>query len=107
MTAKRSTRTGDAAHPRTGTRRSSRGSKTDDHAPGRPTPGEQKIDESVEESFPASDSPAHRTDPDVHVKEAPVEGEREPDDDEGGIGGDLRRSGHDEENPDAVERGED
>lgn len=107
MTAKRGNQTADTAHSRTGNRRSSRAKKTDP-APGRP--GEHRIDESVEESFPASDPPAHGTDPDptLHVKDTPpVEGEREPDDDEGGIGGEVRRPGHGNEDADPLERGED
>lgn len=107
MTARRVNKTADTEHPRTGSRRSGRTNKTD-HAPGRP--GERRIDESGEESFPASDPPAHATDPDptMHVKDtAPVEGEREPDDDEGGIGGELRRPAHEDEDTDPLERGED
>ena len=108
MSAKRGSKAADPAHPRIGKRHSNR-SKKGEHTPGR-APGEHRIDESVEESFPASDPPAHGTDPDptMHVKDAPpVEGEREPDDDEGGIGGELPRPGHEAEDDDPLERGED
>jgi len=109
MTAKRS-RTTDATHPGTGSRHSKPGKKRDEHTP--PRAGEHRIDETVEDSFPASDPPAHGTDPGVdptlHVKDTPpVEGEREPDDDEGGIGGEVRRPEHEGENTDPLERGED
>ena len=107
MTAKRGNQTGDPAHPRKTERRSHGKKKPAEHAPVRHDPGEHRIDESVEESFPASDPPAHGVDPDVHVKDAPVEGEREPDDDEGGIGGELRRPQHEGEDVDPLERGED
>lgn len=111
MTPRRGSKTADPAHPRTGDRRSTRAKKKADHAPART--GEHRIDESVEESFPASDPPAHGIDPERDLDETdvkdskPVEGEREPDDDEGGIGGEVRRPEHEGENDDPLERGED
>ena len=111
MTPKRGSKAADPAHPRTGERRTTRGKKKADHTPGRT--GEHRIDESVEESFPASDPPAHGIDPErdpdeAHVKDSPpAEGEREPDDDNGGIGGEVRRPEHEDENTDPLERGED
>lgn len=111
MTAKRGSKAADPAHPRTGERRSNRGKEKADH---RPAPAsERRIDESVEESFPASDPPAHGIDIDrdlyqTHAKDSkPVEGERDPDDDEGGIGGEVRHPGHEGEDVDPLERGED
>lgn len=110
MTARRGSKAADPAHTRPGTRRSTRPKKKD-HAPG--SPGEHRIDESGEESFPASDPPAHGIDPEHdldenHAKDTkPVEGEREPDDDEGSIGGEVRRPEHEGEDVDPLERGED
>ena len=112
MTAKRGSKAADPEHTRPGTRRSTRAAKKKaEHGPGST---EHRIDESVEESFPASDPPAHGIDPErdlddeTHAKDTkPVEGEREPDDDEGGIGGEVRRPEHEGENADPLERGED
>lgn len=112
MSAKRGNHAAGAAHSRTGGRRTTRKRKTEPHAPGR-DPSEHRIDETVEESFPASDPPAHGVDPgqdrdEMRVEDAkPAEGEREPDDDEGGIGGEVRRPEHEGEDDDPLERGED
>ena len=112
MSAKRGNKAAGPAHPRTGSRRTTRSRKAETHTPAK-TPGEHRIDESVEESFPASDPPAHGIDPErdpdeTHARDAePVESEREPDDDEGGIGGEVRRPEHEGENEDPLERGED
>jgi len=104
MSHKRSGKTSDAAHRRRERRDASR-------SPGDHT-DEKRIDESGEESFPASDPPAHAKDlPPVEGERRPEDDEepraedeeerRAPDDAEGGIGG--RPTGLD----DAIEAGED